>query len=282
MKHPAAKIITLEAACFWRDALRRDSKTLAVTNGCFDILHAGHLQLLCSARASADALLVLVNSDASIRSLKGQSRPIIHEQDRALLLAGLSCVSAVVVFENTRCAAELAALAPDVYIKSEEYRGSLDPTEAEALAAAGSQIVYVPVADGISTSKIIEKIFATGTVPSNIHTTTGSSVQPPDHSTGAQRSCPRSGANPSTAEKAGGDFAAPRTPGDCRRAGAYGAMASTPDTASATAPADGASAAGEQPPAVAPMLNVPVAPREGVSWETASAVAPAASGRAAA
>jgi rfaE bifunctional protein nucleotidyltransferase chain/domain len=159
MRHPREKILSIESALQWRLALRHgQGGTLAVTNGCFDLLHAGHLQLLLAARNEADALLVLLNSDASIRSIKGQSRPIIPENDRALLLAGLACVSAVVLFKDARCAAELAALQPDVYVKSADYHGALDHSEQAALMTAGSRIEFVPVKGGISTSKILARI----------------------------------------------------------------------------------------------------------------------------
>jgi len=198
MKNPAAKILSLDAALQWRLALRHgQGGTLAVTNGCFDLLHAGHLELLLAARAEADALLVLLNSDASVQSLKGPTRPIIPENDRALLLAGLACVSAVVLFSDARCAAELAALQPDVYVKSADYHGFLDHSEQAALMTAGTRIEFIPVVDGISTSKILARI----------------------------------------AGIAGGEFAAPRTPGDGQRAGSANGTIAT-DFAEAKAKAD--------------------------------------------
>ncbi len=159
MKDPARSLLSLEQAVRWRGTLRRNGRRLAVTNGCFDLLHRGHASYLLAARACADALLVLLNSDASVRSLKGPSRPLNTERDRAYLLASLRAVDRVVVFDSPRCDAELAALSPDVYVKAGDYTlEKLDPGERRALLDAGAEIVFMPFVPGLSTTGIVEKI----------------------------------------------------------------------------------------------------------------------------
>ena len=159
MKDPAKSLLSLEQAVRWRESLRRRGRRLAVTNGCFDLLHRGHASYLLEARACGDALLVLLNSDASVRSLKGPSRPLNKEEDRAYLLASLRAVDRVVVFDSPRCDAELAALSPDVYVKAGDYTlEKLDPGERKALLDAGAKIVFMPFLPGLSTTGIVNKI----------------------------------------------------------------------------------------------------------------------------
>ena len=149
--------MTLAEASEWRKRLKNEGKTLAVTNGCFDILHRGHAEYLQSARNCADALLVLVNADASIRELKGPSRPICREQDRAFLLACLEFVDAVVIFDSMRCNKELEIIQPDIYVKGGDYTlDTLNKLERNALLEAGSVICFKPFVKGFSTTNIIE------------------------------------------------------------------------------------------------------------------------------
>jgi len=156
---PADKIMTLEQAVKWRESLRSQGIELAVTNGCFDLLHRGHVDYLCKARQTADALLVLVNSDASVRALKGPSRPVNEEYARAFVLAGLAAVDAVVIFDSQRCTAELAALKPDVYAKGGDYTvETLDPDEREALLSNHARIEFIAFVDGYSTTGTIKKM----------------------------------------------------------------------------------------------------------------------------
>ncbi|MDX9981615.1 MAG: adenylyltransferase/cytidyltransferase family protein, partial [Lentisphaeria bacterium] len=98
MRAPESKIMDLAAARVWRESLRAEGRRLAMTNGCFDLLHRGHAEYLARARERADALLVAINSDASVRAIKGPTRPVVAEQDRAFLLACLESVDAVLVF----------------------------------------------------------------------------------------------------------------------------------------------------------------------------------------
>jgi len=149
------KIMTLQEAVRRRALLREARLTLAVTNGCFDVLHRGHAEALQAARAEADALIVLLNSDASVRALKGPERPVFGEQDRAVVLGALECVDGVVVFAGTDCGRELAALAPDVYVKSEEYRECQHPAEKAAIERCGARVVWLRRRTGVSTSAAI-------------------------------------------------------------------------------------------------------------------------------
>ena len=159
MRDPEKSLLTLEQAVRWRESLRRGNRKLAVTNGCFDLMHRGHASYLLEARACADALLVLLNSDASVRALKGPERPLVGERDRAYLLASLRAVDRVVIFDSPRCDAELARLAPDVYVKAGDYTlEKLDPGERGALLEAGTKIVFMPFVPGLSTTGIVEKI----------------------------------------------------------------------------------------------------------------------------
>ena len=156
-KNPAGCIMTLEAAVRWREQLKRDGKTLVVTNGCFDILHRGHAEYMYEARELGDALLVLINSDASVRSLKGPSRPIIDQYNRAYMLAALASVDAVVVFDGSRCYRELAALAADRYVKGGDYTLETLP-EAKIVQSYGGRVEFVQMVAGRSTTNVIEKI----------------------------------------------------------------------------------------------------------------------------
>ncbi len=152
-------VMSLEAACLWRERLRAEGRRLVITNGCFDLLHRGHVTYLAAARAAGDALLVLVNSDASVRALKGPSRPLNDQESRAVVLCALKSVDAAVIFDGARCDRELARLAPDVYVKGGDYtEETLDPEELAALRSAGSEIVFIRFVDGFSTTGIIRKM----------------------------------------------------------------------------------------------------------------------------
>ncbi len=156
---PADKIFTsLEDAVLWRAALRKEKRTLSITNGCFDILHRGHAEYLWAARDLGDRLLVLLNSDESVRTLKGPERPINCEYDRAFLLASFEFVDAVLVFRGARCHAELGALAPDFYAKGGDYTlDTLDPEERAALLRNHTEVSFIPFVPDHSTSAILKK-----------------------------------------------------------------------------------------------------------------------------
>ena len=159
MKTPDEKIVTIEQAAAWAKELRRDGRTLAVTNGVFDLLHRGHIQYLSQAASQADALLVAINSDAAVKQLKGPDRPIVCEADRAFILASLECVAAVVVFDSTRATPVFQAIAPDVYVKGGDYtEETLDREEHAVLKASGCRFSFIPFIAGKSTTTVIRQI----------------------------------------------------------------------------------------------------------------------------
>ena len=131
-------------------------ETVVFTNGCFDILHVGHLQTLTRAAAQGSRLVVGVNSDASVRRLKGPSRPVNTEQARATLLAGLRCVDAVTVFEEDTPVPLLEVLQPQVHVKGGDYKVE-DLPEAATVKAYGGRIVIIDLVPGRSTTGLIEK-----------------------------------------------------------------------------------------------------------------------------
>ncbi len=130
---------------------------MVFTNGCFDIIHPGHVSYLRSARSLGDALVVGLNSDASVAKLKGPSRPIVSERDRAAVLAALEFVDAVVVFNEDTPVRLMRELKPDVYVKGGDYRIE-DLPEAKVAAEIGAEVKIMPFEPGYSTSALIEKI----------------------------------------------------------------------------------------------------------------------------
>ena len=154
-----SKIIVWDQLPAWRAALRASGKKLAVTNGCFDILHLGHVTYLENARNFGDALLIGVNSDAAVRGLKGPTRPVNSETDRASVLAALQSVDGVCIFADTTATKFLAAAQPDLYIKGGDYTlETLNQDERRAVESAGGQIILVPFVPGKSTTALLEKI----------------------------------------------------------------------------------------------------------------------------
>ncbi len=142
-----------------RDRLDARGSRLVFTNGCFDLLHVGHVRYLQAARAQGDALAVGLNADASVRVLKGPSRPLNSEADRAEILAALACVDFVTIFAEPRATDLLAAVRPHVYVKGGDYTlETLHPEERAALDAAGAEIRFVPLVPGRSTTKLVEKM----------------------------------------------------------------------------------------------------------------------------
>jgi rfaE bifunctional protein nucleotidyltransferase chain/domain len=132
---------------------------LVLTNGCFDLLHAGHVYALEEAAKLGDILWVGINSDASVRRLKGPSRPIYNQNARAYLLTALNIVKDVFIFENTHLAQEISVLKPDVYVKSGDYTlETLNPLERKALEDYGAAIHFIPFLEGWSTTSTIKTI----------------------------------------------------------------------------------------------------------------------------
>lgn len=153
------KIIPIQSLPGWRSTIRQSGKKLVVTNGCFDILHRGHVTYLEQARAAGDLLLVGLNGDASVRALKGTGRPLNSEEDRAIVLAALESVDAVCIFSEPAATHFLCAAQPDVYVKGGDYTlESLNPDERAAIESAGGRIVLIPFVPGKSTSGLIEKM----------------------------------------------------------------------------------------------------------------------------
>jgi D-glycero-beta-D-manno-heptose 1-phosphate adenylyltransferase len=155
----SGRIVLLTEAAAWRESLRREGKCVVATNGCFDLLHVGHLRYLAQARALGDYLWVGVNDDESVRQLKGPARPVNPAGDRAELLAGLRGVDAVTIFPEKRAVPFLEAVRPDVYAKGGDYTvASLDAEERAVLERVGSEIRILPLVPGRSTTKIVSKM----------------------------------------------------------------------------------------------------------------------------
>jgi rfaE bifunctional protein nucleotidyltransferase chain/domain len=154
------KILSLDALAGWRSALRVQGKKLVATNGCFDILHAGHVTYLDAARRQGDALLVGLNNDASVRQLKGDKRPINSESDRAAVLAALQAVDAVCIFPEIRATRFLALAQPDIYVKGGDFTvEQLPKEERDMVASFGGKIVTIGFVPGKSTTALQEKIY---------------------------------------------------------------------------------------------------------------------------
>jgi rfaE bifunctional protein nucleotidyltransferase chain/domain len=156
MRSPEQKILTRRQMRSERERLREDGRRLVFTNGCFDILHAGHVDYLCFARAQGDALLIGLNSDASVRRIKGPTRPIVPENERARVLAALEAVDYIVLFDEDEPRDLIAAIVPDVLVKGADwshYVSGRDIVEQD-----GGSVVLAELTAGKSTTNIIEKI----------------------------------------------------------------------------------------------------------------------------
>jgi rfaE bifunctional protein nucleotidyltransferase chain/domain len=149
----------------WREQQRTAKRRVVLTNGVFDLLHTGHLFYLKQARALGDALVIGLNSDASVRALKGPARPVQTEEQRAYALGALECVQGIVIFREPRLTAEIRALRPDVYCKAGDHTlEKLNPEERAALEAVGAEIKFMPFLPGFSTTQLIARIKAAGEV----------------------------------------------------------------------------------------------------------------------
>src|SRR5215813_14223967 len=153
------KILSLEQMHSERERLRSSGLSLVFTNGVFDLIHVGHVRYLTQARALGDRLLVAINSDRSVRQLKGDSRPIFNERERAEILAALGMVNYVTIFDDVSPRTLIAKLLPDVLVKGGDY--GLDEIHGrEEVEGAGGRVVSLPFVDGASTTSIIEKMKA--------------------------------------------------------------------------------------------------------------------------
>jgi rfaE bifunctional protein nucleotidyltransferase chain/domain len=138
-------------------AARHAGRRIAFTNGCFDLLHPGHIHSLERARSLGDALVVAVNSDRSVREMKGPDRPLVCERERAEVLAALAAVDWVVIFDDPTPRRLIAALLPDVLVKGGDW-GENEIVGREEVEAAGGEVVRIPVEPGYSTTEIIQRI----------------------------------------------------------------------------------------------------------------------------
>lgn len=156
MRNYKNKILTKDQMLAERSCLKADGKTVVFTNGCFDILHCGHISYLNMARKQGDVLILGMNTDASVKRNKGDDRPINGEQDRAEVLAALECIDYVVLFDENEPGSLIEALLPDVLVKGEDWAHYVSGRE--AVEAAGGKVVLEKMAEGRSTTGMIEKI----------------------------------------------------------------------------------------------------------------------------
>jgi rfaE bifunctional protein nucleotidyltransferase chain/domain len=150
-------ILSLDEAILRFGPEERNARRIVFTNGCFDLLHPGHIRSLEQARELGDALIVGLNSDASVRQLKGEGRPLLPERERAEILAALECVDAVIIFDDLTPQDVIARLLPDVLVKGGDWPGD-KIVGREEVEAAGGCVVSVPVVPGFSTTDILRKI----------------------------------------------------------------------------------------------------------------------------
>jgi len=151
------KVLPLEEAIERVTRLKREGKRVVFTNGCFDLLHPGHTRYLAEARMLGDALVVAINGDCSTRALKGPSRPILPESERAEVMAALRCVDLVTVFDDPTPRDLIARMLPQVLVKGSDW-GPANIVGREEVEAAGGVVASIPVVQGFSTSEIIRKV----------------------------------------------------------------------------------------------------------------------------
>ena len=152
------RVLSVKELGDWRQGEKSAGRRVVVTNGCFDLLHVGHVRFLQEARALGDALLVGLNGDGSVRELKGAGRPVNPEADRAEVLAALGCVDVVMVFPEKRATRFLEVAQPDIYVKGGDYRPEdLDADEQAAVKKAGGQVKVLKLTPGKSTTAVLAK-----------------------------------------------------------------------------------------------------------------------------
>jgi rfaE bifunctional protein nucleotidyltransferase chain/domain len=153
------KLHSLEESIVIRETARKEGKVFVLTNGCFDLLHPGHLSYLREAKSRGDILWIALNGEKSVQKLKGPTRPVMSDQERAYMLAGFEAIDGIVVFETERLDKEILALRPDVYVKAGDYTiETLNIQERKALELVGARIEFLPFLKGYSTTGLIEKI----------------------------------------------------------------------------------------------------------------------------
>ena len=151
------KVLDKEDLEKWLDDCRKNGKKIVFSNGCFDILHRGHVEYLSKAAAFGDVMIIGLNTDASVRRLKGPSRPVNDEKARAFVLAGLECVTAVVLFDEDTPYNLIKTVQPDVLVKGSDYKPE-DIVGYDIVIAKGGQVETIDLVEGFSTTKTIEKI----------------------------------------------------------------------------------------------------------------------------
>jgi rfaE bifunctional protein nucleotidyltransferase chain/domain len=151
------EVLSLERMIAERERLRRQNRRVVFTNGCFDLIHPGHIRVLREARSLGDVLIVAINSDRSVRELKGSHRPIMNENERAEVLAALACVDYVITFDDLVPRETIKAIRPDVLVKGGDYTPDtiVGRDEVEAMGGVVKSLSYI---DGFSTSDLIERI----------------------------------------------------------------------------------------------------------------------------
>ena len=158
------KILSLEKILRVRKDLRAEGKSVVFTNGVFDLLHVGHVRYLAAARKLADVLIVAINSDKTVRSLKGEGRPIVNEAERAEILVAMRQVDYVTIFDDISPRSLVGTLLPDVLVKGGDY--SLDEIHGrEEVEANGGRVVSLPFVEGVSTTTIIDRMKSAVSTP---------------------------------------------------------------------------------------------------------------------
>ena len=158
-KEILSKIKSMKEALNWREAMRKKGLKVVITNGCFDIFHRGHATYLMRAREQGDLLLLALNSDNSVKAVKGPNRPVNKENDRAFIMACLPFIDAVVVFDTSDCVELLSQLKPDIYVKGGDYSiDTINQDERKILDKMGCKIKLLSHVPGYSTTSAIEKI----------------------------------------------------------------------------------------------------------------------------
>jgi rfaE bifunctional protein nucleotidyltransferase chain/domain len=157
------KVVPLEKLQQHSRDLRAAGKKVLATNGCFDLLHVGHVRYLKAARRLGDALIVGINGDESVRELKGPGRPVNNQNDRAEIIAALECVDLVAIFPDLRATRFLELAAPDIYVKGGDYNvDTLNADEREVLRKIGAKIDFLPLERGYSTSDLLNRLSKLG------------------------------------------------------------------------------------------------------------------------
>lgn len=153
------KLVTWEQLPAWREGFRERKQKLVVTNGCFDLLHLGHVTYLEAARNLGDALLVGLNSDAAVGKLKGPDRPVNFESDRAAVLAALASIDGVCIFQERSATRFLSVAQPDIYVKGGDYTlETINQEERREVEKHGGKVLILPIVPGKSTTALLQKI----------------------------------------------------------------------------------------------------------------------------